>query len=132
MLPLVIKCHTHYHLHPFHFVLFKVKDLVSKQHPTNTHTHTHTHTYIHSFIHSYIHTYIHTYIHSFIHTYIYTYIHTYIHTYVHTYIHAYATCVQHVDVELTQARPNPLATKGLPSQTVEHILNRPISLPHGH
>ena len=40
MLPLVIKCHTHYHLHPFHFVLFKVKDLVAKQHPTNTHTHT--------------------------------------------------------------------------------------------
>ena len=24
----------HYHLHPFHFVLFKVKDLVAKQHPT--------------------------------------------------------------------------------------------------
>ena len=37
----------------------------------------------------------------------------------------YTTCVQHVDVELTQARPNPLATKGLPSQTVEHILNGP-------
>ena len=31
----------HYHLQPFHFVLFKVKDLVAKQHPTNTHTHTH-------------------------------------------------------------------------------------------
>ena len=29
-------CHTHYHLHPFHFVLFKVKDLVAKQHPTTT------------------------------------------------------------------------------------------------
>ena len=24
----------HYHLHPFHFVLFKFKDLVVKQHPT--------------------------------------------------------------------------------------------------
>ena len=23
----------HYHLHPFHFVLFKFKDLVAKQHP---------------------------------------------------------------------------------------------------
>ena len=38
MLPLVIKCHTHYHLHPFHFVLFKVKDLVAKQHPTSEFT----------------------------------------------------------------------------------------------
>ena len=42
MLPPVIKYQTHYHLHPFHFVLFKVKDLVAKQHPTNKHTHTHT------------------------------------------------------------------------------------------
>ena len=42
MLPPVIK-YQNYHLHPFHFVLFKVKDLVAKQHPTNTHTHTHTH-----------------------------------------------------------------------------------------
>ena len=40
MLPLVTKCHTHYHLHPFHFVLFKVKDLVAKQHPTYIHTYT--------------------------------------------------------------------------------------------
>ena len=45
MLLLVIKYHTHYHLHPFHFVLFKVKNLVAKQHPTNTHMHTHTHIY---------------------------------------------------------------------------------------
>ena len=30
MLPLGTHCHTHYHL-----LLFKVKDLVAKQHPTN-------------------------------------------------------------------------------------------------
>ena len=36
MLPLAIQCHTHYHLHPFYFILFEVKDLVAKQHPTNT------------------------------------------------------------------------------------------------
>ena len=32
----------HYHLQPFHFVLFKVKNLVAKQHPTHTRTHIHT------------------------------------------------------------------------------------------
>ena len=35
--------HTHTHTYtppPIHFVLFKVKDLVAKQHPTNTHIHT--------------------------------------------------------------------------------------------
>ena len=31
-------CHTHYHLHPFHFVLFKFEGLVAKQHPTNKST----------------------------------------------------------------------------------------------
>ena len=35
MLPLATCCHIHYHLHPFHFVLFKFKQLVVKQHPTN-------------------------------------------------------------------------------------------------
>ena len=34
MLPLATHCHTHYHLRPFHFVLFKFKDLVAKQHLT--------------------------------------------------------------------------------------------------
>jgi len=29
---------THYHLNLFHFVLFKFKDLVAKQHPTNMYT----------------------------------------------------------------------------------------------
>ena len=38
MLPLATQCHTHYHLRPFYFMLFKVKDLVAKQHPTNTTT----------------------------------------------------------------------------------------------
>ena len=38
MLPLATQYHTHYHLHPFYFMLFKFKDLVAKQHPTNTHT----------------------------------------------------------------------------------------------
>ena len=33
MLPLATKCHTHYHLHPFYFMLFKFKCLVAKQHP---------------------------------------------------------------------------------------------------
>ena len=32
---LATHCHTYYHLHPFSFVLFKVKDLVAKQHPTS-------------------------------------------------------------------------------------------------
>ena len=36
MLPLATHCHTHYHLYPFHFMLFKFKDLVAKQHSTNT------------------------------------------------------------------------------------------------
>ena len=36
MLPLATHCHTHYHVYPFHFVLFKFKDLVAKQHPTTT------------------------------------------------------------------------------------------------
>ena len=65
MVPLATHCHTHYHLHPFHFVLFKFKDLVAKQHPTNIHTQTYTH----------------------IHTHTYTYIHTHTYTYTHTYIH---------------------------------------------
>ena len=29
MLPLATYCHIHYHLHPFHFVLFKFKQLVA-------------------------------------------------------------------------------------------------------
>ena len=36
MLPLATHCHTHYHLHPFHFMLSKFKGLVAKQHPTNS------------------------------------------------------------------------------------------------
>ena len=52
MLPLVTKCHTHLHLHQFHFVLFKVKNLVAKQHPTHTHTHAHTHTRTHARTHA--------------------------------------------------------------------------------
>ena len=32
MLPLVTHCHTHYHLHPFYLMLFKLKILVAKQH----------------------------------------------------------------------------------------------------
>ena len=49
------------HLHPFHFVLFKFKDLVAKQHPTNTHTHTHTHTHTpHTHTHTHTH---HTHTH---------------------------------------------------------------------
>ena len=40
MLPLATQCHTHYHLHPFYFMLFKVKDLVAKQHPTSSGGHT--------------------------------------------------------------------------------------------
>ena len=35
MLPLATRYHTHYHLHPSNFVLFKFKDLVAKQHSTN-------------------------------------------------------------------------------------------------
>ena len=35
VLPVATCCHIHYHLHPFHSVLFKFKALVSKQHPTN-------------------------------------------------------------------------------------------------
>ena len=35
MLPLATHCHTHYCLHPFHFVLLKFKALLAKQHPTN-------------------------------------------------------------------------------------------------
>ena len=35
MLPLATHCHMLYHLHPFHFVLFKFKDLGAKQHPTD-------------------------------------------------------------------------------------------------
>ena len=38
MLPLATHCHTHFHLHPLHCVLFKFKDLVVKQHPINSHT----------------------------------------------------------------------------------------------
>ena len=34
LLPLATYCHTHYHLHPFHFMFFKFKNLVAKQHPT--------------------------------------------------------------------------------------------------
>ena len=32
MLSLATHCHIHYHLHPFHLVSFKFKDLVAKQH----------------------------------------------------------------------------------------------------
>ena len=32
------QCHTHYHIHPFYFMLFKVKDLVAKQHPTTAYS----------------------------------------------------------------------------------------------
>ena len=32
MLPLTTCCHTHYQLHPFHFMLFMFQDLVAKQH----------------------------------------------------------------------------------------------------
>ena len=35
LLPSATHCHTHYPLHPFHFVFFKPKISVAKQHPTS-------------------------------------------------------------------------------------------------
>ena len=68
------------HLHPFHFVLFKFKDLVAKQHSTNTHTHAHMHT------HARTHARTHTCTHLHAHTHAYTHTHT-THTHTHTPIH---------------------------------------------
>lgn len=33
LLPLATHSHTHYRLHPFHFMLFKFENVVAKQHP---------------------------------------------------------------------------------------------------
>ena len=69
MLPLATNCHTHYYLHPFHFMLFKLKDLVAKQQPTNTHTLTHACTCMHTHVDTCTQTWTHahmtsTYTHS--------------------------------------------------------------------
>ena len=39
LLLLITHCHTNHHLHPFHFVLFKFKDLVAKQPPIEPFSH---------------------------------------------------------------------------------------------
>ena len=43
---------THYHLHIFHFVLFRFKELVAKQHPTNSHARTYMYTHVYTHVHT--------------------------------------------------------------------------------